>query len=692
MGDARRVAASLAVIVALGCAPATRAPAAPAGAPALVGGLTALPGRQSGGGNLLANPGFEDGEGRTAPAWKLTPADPWSLDSGARSGRHSLKLAGAEGASIVPSAEQAVTLEPGFYTIEGWAKAEALGTAPRTGARLCLDGRPRLNWWMCTDLVRGTSDWTLLRQASIPVRQPGPYRVTVGAYGRPGGSVRFDDVALTRLTPPLLDVYLLYPNFRGMLFADRPQTVRVSLRATSAAEARAEGARIRLSLVEPKDGREVRHRDYPASTTATVGELDASGLPEGAFLLRAELVAAGGVRYRYPDYRIVKLPAAARRGLTVWYDEHNVTYLDGKPAFVIGLYDTTGYSESRQSYAQARDGWGVDRIAQAPVNMLINYWLGAAPVPALTAYMDELASRGIHYLQTVNFYHPAHPQYRTLPYPTAREGEDALNRWVGRTLSAHRGLAGFYTADERTAEMIPTVFAQHAALAQAAPGTVTYAVLGDGWQDQAPLWRDAVDVMGLDPYPLTRHRDNDLAMVGEWTRLGREAVMASRPVWMVLQYFQLTAAGGWPSYEQLRAMSWMAIVEGARGLFYWSFGTRGLTWVKDLKLREQRWDDLVRVTREIKALEPVLLAPDAAVASAESSGGAVRALGKQLGDGRRYLFAYNTRKTPTTVVWTLAASATGTVDLATGQPGPAPEGTRLAVSFAPFEVKRYQLR
>jgi hypothetical protein len=241
--------------------------------------------------------------------------------------------------------------------------------------------------------------------------------------------------------------------------------------------------------------------------------------------------------------------------------------------------------------------------------------------------------------------------------------------------------------------MVPIVFRQYRALAAAAPGSVTYGVLGDGKERQAPLWRDALDVMGLDPYPIVKPAgQNDLAMVGEWTRLGQDAVHRSRPVWMVLQYFPLTAAGGWPSEADLRAMSWMAVIEGARGLLYWSFGEKGLAWVKDARVREQKWAELVRVTKELKALEPVLLAPDARVVSRESSGGAVRALGKVGPDGIRYLFAYNSRHAPTRVTFTLAAPAVETRDLATGGPGPRVDGDAMTAELAPYEVRRWQLR
>jgi O-antigen ligase len=712
--------------------------ALPGAALAQSGGLTALPTLEPGA-NLLKNPGFEASTGKAVDGWRVTLDDTlWALARGGRSGQAALRLGNAGAARSIPAADQTVTLDAGYYTLEGWVKSEGLGGASdRTGVRLCLDGRPRINWWHCTPIARGTSGWTRLARVAIPVEDAGTYRVTVGAYGRPDGTAWFDDVVLAPMSRPPVESFLLYPNYRGMLFDDRPQIVRVAVAVPSGAAAHPSGAaahpsadglggaRIRVSLVDERGGTVRARREHPAGAAVSakdggpgpdraplVVELDAASIPNGEYLVRTELVGADGRElFRHPEYRIVKAPARAREKFHVWYDEHNVAYVHGKPAFILGLYNTTGYSTSRAEYASGRGGWGNERIEQAPINMLINYWLGAAPIPALQTYMDDLEARGIHYLQTVNFYHEDDPQYRKVPYPAARDGEDALNRWVGKRLASHRGLAGFYTMDERTAEMVPKVFRQHRELRRAAPGTVTYGVLGDGWQRQAPLWRDALDVMGLDPYPITKPGgDNDLAMVGEWTRLGQDAVMRSRPVWTVLQYFPVTKAAGWPTRDELRTMSWMAIVEGAKGLFYWSFGARGLGWVKGTAEREQRWQDLVTVTKEIKALEPVLLAPDAPVVARESSGGAIRMLGKRMPDGTRYLFAYNATSSPVQVTLTLAdpardASVLGApADRPSAQPpasassvtgaatGPAVDGTKLSDRFGPYEVKRYKLR
>jgi hypothetical protein len=657
--------------------------------PAPAGGLTALPEPEGQGPNLVDNAHFDTLRDGVLAGWALrVDGEPWSVVREGREGGPALRLNAGHRQQTVPSAEQTLTLEPGLYTVEGWVRTQDVATTdPRSGVRLCLDARPSGNWWRCTEVARGTTDWTRLRVAGIPVPERGRYKVWLGAYGAPDGMAWFERVSLTAARPPPLDVYLLYPNFRGMLFDDRSPTVRAAIGVA------APGGRVRLSLLEEASGQARATREYAAAPSLTA-ELDAAGLAHGRYLLRTELLdARGTVTARYADYRIVKLPARARARLPVWYDERNVVHFAGTPTFVLGLYTTSGYSTTRSTYAGGADGWGNDRIAQAPINLLINYHLGRAPMPALGVYLDDLHARGIRYLQTVNFYHRQDGQYRQIEYPAARQGEDELNRWVARTLGAHPGLAGFYVMDEQPAEMVPIVFRQYRALAAAAPGSVTYGVLGDGKERQAPLWRDALDVMGLDPYPIVKPAgQNDLAMVGEWTRLGQEAVKGSRPVWMVLQYFPLTAAGGWPSEADLRAMSWMAVIEGARGLLYWSFGDKGLTWVKDARAREQKWAELVRVTKEIKALEAVLLAPDATVVGRESSRGAVRTLGKVGPDGARYLFAYNTRSAPVRVTWTLAAPAAETLDLASGRPGPRIDGDAITADLGPHEVRRLRIR
>jgi hypothetical protein len=128
-----------------------------------------------------------------------------------RDGRRALRLNLAHRQQLVPSIEQTLPLEPGLYTVEGWIKTREVGTNdPRSGVRLCLDARPAGNWWHCTEVTRGTTDWTQARVAGIPVRERGRYKVWLGAYGAPDGTAWFDGISLTAAAKPALDVYLLY--------------------------------------------------------------------------------------------------------------------------------------------------------------------------------------------------------------------------------------------------------------------------------------------------------------------------------------------------------------------------------------------------------------------------------------------------------------------------------------------------
>lgn len=107
-------------------------------------------------------------------------------------------------------------------------------------------------------------------------------------------------------------------------------------------------------------------------------------------------------------------------------------------------------------------------------------------------------------------------------------------------------------------------------------------------------------------------------------------------------------------------MSLMAVTEGARGLFYWSFGARALLSVKDPKEREGYWRRAVQVTKELESLEPALVAPDAPEVVRSVSDPRVRWRARRA-EGKWYVFAYlpaekfsdRTEKPPVQVTFTL---------------------------------------
>jgi Abnormal spindle-like microcephaly-assoc'd, ASPM-SPD-2-Hydin len=230
----------------------------------------------------------------------------------------------------------------------------------------------------------------------------------------------------------------------------------------------------------------------------------------------------------------------------------------------------------------------------------------------------------------------------------------------------------------------PQTFHQYSLIKAADPSGFSFAVL-DRPLD-LPLWKDTVDVLGVDPYPIIHASGNNLAEVADWTRAAYLAGHGARPVWTVIQFFQQTLESAWPTQQQLHDMSWMAIVEGATGLFYWEYGLRGLYLVKDPVRHAALYQELINVTTEIKSLEPVLLSPDAPVITANSAQGIVFTKTKVGSDGTRYLFAYNYTAAPITAQFALTAPATSILDYDTGTTCAPATSTTFYGVFQPYQA------
>lgn len=146
------------------------------------------------------------------------------------------------------------------------------------------------------------------------------------------------------------------------------------------------------------------------------------------------------------------------------------------------------------------------------------------------------------------------------------------------------------------------------------------------WQNHAPRnsverlrkYNQAVDGAGCDIYPVPFNygvghsdlKDTNLSSVGAYTDRMRQAA-PGKSIWMVLQGFgwrDLSEAGKAdpdpgkgrrPNLHEARFMAYDAIVHGANAILYW--GTHYIE--KDSRL----WRDLMRVVRELRALEPAIL-------------------------------------------------------------------------------------
>lgn len=160
-------------------------------------------------------------------------------------------------------------------------------------------------------------------------------------------------------------------------------------------------------------------------------------------------------------------------------------------------------------------------------------------------------------------------------------------------------------------------------------GGRTAFVMGEGVA--AYTYGAAADVLMVDWYPVPHL---PLESVGQQIALARE--ISGKPVWAVLQAFdwagypqrRVRKVGGFPTFTQLRFMTYLALARGAAGIFYFQYSTAGDGRLPD---NPARWAMLTKMADELGRLGPLIaggepaeppagLAPDLAAFSFRAKG------------------------------------------------------------------------
>jgi hypothetical protein len=643
------------------------------------GGLTAPEIGGSLGPNLLVNGNFSQG----TAGWSM-PSACFSIDptTPAPNGAASLLMSDTAACNDeTPVAVNSLKVKSGqIYTLIGELKTENLVAASSVdGAMFDLLGYGR------SPITNGTTDWTSTTLQHITVPAGANTSVRLQTYGAvTSGDAWFANLSLQQEIPPALQMFLLYPNYRGMMFSDQIQVASVDLTVAPPAGTSLSSLQVVLNATD-SGGNIVASQTVVPSSTDFTASIDLSALPLGTYQLTGTIAdSSGNVLMSQSPYAIMKMDASARAGMKAWIDPANrAHFLDGNPHFVLGIYDTTQYSLREAYYVPE-----LAAIAQAPINMLINYYITNAPTQALTAYTDAMKQFGITFLPDVAAFYSGSPNWPTGPAKEfGTQNQDTLISDYTAALSSDSNIVGYYTGDEPALTRQPETFHQYGLIKGGDPSGFTLSVFNHPLD--LPSWKDTVDILGVDAYPLAALTGNDLAEVADRTRAAVQASHGTRPVWTVIQFFQLDLESAWPTDQQLHDMSWMAIVEGATGLFYWEYGLRGLASVKDPVEHAALYQELIDVTTEIKSLEPVLLSPDATVITANSAAGTVFTRTKVGADGTRYLFAYNYTASPVTAEFTLAQPAASIVDYDTGATSAPDTSTTFSSTFQPYQAHVY---
>jgi hypothetical protein len=225
------------------------------------------------------------------------------------------------------------------------------------------------------------------------------------------------------------------------------------------------------------------------------------------------------------------------------------------------------------------------------------------------------------------------------------------------------------------------------------PGALVVVRAERAW-DYAPT----ADILMIDTYPIPHMPltwlSDSLEEARQWT--------GGRPVWAVIQAFDWSdvplkddprAWGRYPTYEEERCLSYLAVVHGAQGLFYYTFEAQkfGTTEYR------RHWDNIKKVIAELRSIYPLLLASIVEKPKVHVDRPQIHWAVKQVAQGQgggavpagHYLIAVNTIDKPLTATFTIPFFTYDAVDVVFEKRKVSTQKGRLADAFEPYGVHVY---
>lgn len=188
---------------------------------------------------------------------------------------------------------------------------------------------------------------------------------------------------------------------------------------------------------------------------------------------------------------------------------------------------------------------------------------------------------------------------------------------VATSLRNHPGLLAWYVCDEAIRLHVPMIQELRQTLAAADPYHPTYC-LTNMWSN-FPYYGVSGDIAGVDPYPI-KYNVPGAQSIREVATAMKAASLGSQPVWLTIQAFNNGIYGepAWnaetmkktraPSQEEMRAMTLLGAIYGAKGFLFYSYTDTVARYEKALAgSSAPEWEKLVRVAQEMKRLEPFLM-------------------------------------------------------------------------------------
>jgi len=274
-----------------------------------------------------------------------------------------------------------------------------------------------------------------------------------------------------------------------------------------------------------------------------------------------------------------------------YFTSDSILILEGKPFFPIGIYSVNPLKRWDPPTA-------FDEIKAAGFNSVHTYEFEP---DYLHEYIKSADSVGLKVL-----IYPGDRMVRTGFHI------DNVRNFVNH-LAESSTILSWYLADEpELGGISPAVVKQaHNIIKEIDPYHFTSVVVSD--PTQYANYMNVSNVFMIDPYPIAKWADYRITMVSDKVEAVLDAMRTtgvSKPLWAVLQAFgcqnEKNKGWGWdrePTKQEIKAMTYLAIVKGVSGIFYYTY--HGSQYY--IKESPKHWDHLKAIVGELREIYPLLV-------------------------------------------------------------------------------------
>lgn len=232
------------------------------------------------------------------------------------------------------------------------------------------------------------------------------------------------------------------------------------------------------------------------------------------------------------------------------------------------------------------------------------------PVGIFAATPDDLADIRAAGFNAVQSYDSKPDIIRRMASEAKRLGLNFLPNFrsyqadISQELGGRQELLGYYIEDEPEGRSVPPkkMQALKESLKRDHPGVLTAVAMLR--PQMVEPYRDSADIFMLDPYPVPH-------MPMTWMSDTLEEAARHVPrerLWAVIQAFGggKYVKDGWPrrpTFVEMRCLTYLALVHGAHGIFYFSY--------PEVKADTTSWEALKKIVEELRQLRTWLVAPAA---------------------------------------------------------------------------------